>query len=79
MLAILGFSARFTGGGATLLKVSRLSSPDLRGGGGEGGWDEGRGCDFVCSKRGVWGLLGILKCLGEDDPEVEESGASADR
>jgi hypothetical protein len=77
--AILGFSARLTGGGATLLEASRLNSPDLRGGGGDGGREEDREGVFICSKRGVWGLLGILKCLGEDDPEVEESGASADR
>lgn len=40
LLATLGFSARLTGGGAALTKVSGLlSSPDLLGGGGDGGLD----------------------------------------
>jgi len=37
LLAILGFSDRFTGGGNGLNDVSRLNSPDRLGGGGEGG------------------------------------------
>lgn len=49
LLAILGFSALLTGGGAVLklLEGSRRISPDRRGGGGDGGRD---GCnlgDFV--------------------------------
>lgn len=36
---LLGFSARLTGGGILAIGglVSRLTSPDLRGGGGDGG------------------------------------------
>ena len=35
----------------------------------------------MSSKRGVWGLLGILKCRGDDPPEVEvaDVGVSAER
>ena len=46
--------------------ASLLSSADLRGGGGEGGWDAGKDGDFLASKSGVDGLLGILKCLGDE-------------
>ena len=35
--AILGFSERLTGGGPGFVGASLLNSPDLRGGGGEGG------------------------------------------
>lgn len=73
MLAILGFSIRLTAGGAGLTAASRLSSPDLRGGGGDGGCDRGRDGDLAGSRLGVCGLLGILKGLGEDVPEVELS------
>ena len=37
LLLILGFSDLLTSGGIPLNDISRLSSPDLRGGGGEGG------------------------------------------
>lgn len=37
LLATLGFSALLTTGGAGLGVASRRNSPDLRGGGGEGG------------------------------------------
>ena len=75
LLDIFGFSARFTGGGAPLNDDSLLISPDLLGGGGEGG---GLG-DFLESRRGVLGRLGIRKCLGEEPPEDAERGASVDR
>jgi hypothetical protein len=74
LLAILGFSARLTGGGGALKEASRRSSPDLRGGGGEGGLDAESWGDFPGSRRGVLGLLGILKCLGEDPPEAADNG-----
>lgn len=69
-----GFSARLTGGGTGLTSLtsrSLLNSPDLRGGGGEGGCDGVNRGDFRGSrtgvrgsKTGVWGRLGILKILG---------------
>jgi hypothetical protein len=68
--ATLGFSARLTAGGP-LAAASRLSSADLRGGGGDGGRDDGKDGDLVGSTAGVWGLLGILKGFGEDVPEGE--------
>ena len=37
LLATLGFSVRLTAGGAAFTAASRLNSPDLRGGGGDGG------------------------------------------
>jgi hypothetical protein len=79
LLPILGFSDRLIGGGPGFCEVSRLCSPDLLGGGGEGGCEGGRDGDLPGSKRGVFGLLGILKCLGEDDPDVADIGASVDR
>lgn len=79
LLPILGFSARLTGGGPAFGGASRLCSPDLLGGGGDGGWDGGREGDLPGSRRGVCGLLGILKCLGEEDPEAADSGASVDK
>lgn len=41
LLDILGLSARFMGGGPALKEEFLLTSPDLLGGGGEGGSDEG--------------------------------------
>ena len=79
LLPILGFSARLTGGGPGFCEVSRLCSPDLLGGGGEGGCEGGRDGDLPGSKRGVFGLLGIRKCLGEDVPDVADNGASVDK
>jgi hypothetical protein len=80
LLAILGFSDRLTGGGGALKEASRLNSPDLRGGGGEGGLDAESFGDFPGSGRGVLGLLGIRKCLGEDPPEtVADNGLEVDR
>jgi hypothetical protein len=78
LLAILGFSARLTGGGA-LKEVSRRSSPDLLGGGGDGGVEAESLGDFLGSRRGVPGLLGILKFLGEEVPETADKGVSVDR
>lgn len=69
MSATFGFSARFTGGGTILEGISRLISPDLRGGGGEGGCEGVNFGDLVESSVGVWDLLGIRKCLGEPVPE----------
>jgi hypothetical protein len=80
LLAILGFSALLTGGGALFMKeASRRNSPDLLGGGGEGGLDAESLGDFPGSKRGVPGLLGILKCLGEELPDTLDKGVSVDR
>ena len=61
LLAIFGFSDRLTGGGGALkvMDESLLISPDLRGGGGEGGRDGDSLGDFA-SIMGVCGLLGIL-------------------
>lgn len=65
----LGLSARFTGGGTIgdgFTSRSLFSSPDLRGGGGEGGWVVfGRGDDRRGSGLGVLDRLGILKGLEE--------------
>lgn len=60
---IVGFSARFTGGGTGF--ISRLNSPDRRGGGGDGGlepvvFESRRG-----SRTGEWVRLGILNVRGE--------------
>ncbi len=74
LLAILGFSDLLIGGGSALKEASRRSSADLRGGGGEGGLDAESLGDFPGSRRGVLGLLGILKCLGEDPPETADNG-----
>ena len=80
LLAILGFSARFTGGGAALTEGSGLlNSPDLLGGGGEGGLDAESLGDLPGSNRGVLGLLGILKCRGEETPEAAERGSFVER
>lgn len=79
LLPTFGFSARLTGGGPGFCETSRLCSPDLLGGGGEGGFDGGSEWDLPGSRRGVCGLLGILKCLGEEAPEVEDNGAPADK
>jgi hypothetical protein len=46
---IFGFSALFTGGG-TLDMASRRNSPDLRGGGGDGGCDADSFGDFPGSR-----------------------------
>ena len=78
LLAILGFSARLTGGGA-LKEASRRNSPDLLGGGGEGGLEAESLGDLPGSSRGVPGLLGILKCLGEEPPETADDGTSVDK
>lgn len=75
LLAILGFSDLLTGGGRGLYVDSRRTiSPDLRGGGGDGGCDGVSEGDLLGSNRGVCGLLGIRKCLGEEAPEVAEMG-----
>jgi hypothetical protein len=79
LFPILGFSARLTGGGPGFCGASRLCSPDLLGGGGEGGCEGGREFDLPGSRRGVFGLLEILKCLGEDVPGVADNGASMER
>lgn len=56
-----------------LASRSRLSSTDLRGGGGEGGWVVARrGDDRRGSKLGVLGRLGILK--GRDEGETGVAG-----
>lgn len=49
LLAIFGLSALFTAGG-TLIDPSRRNSPDLRGGGGEGGCDGDSFGDLLASK-----------------------------
>lgn len=58
---------------------SRRNSPDLRGGGGEGGRDAGSLGDLPASKRGVDGRLGILKCLGDEPPGTADNGLSTER
>ena len=67
---ISGFSARLTGGGiprpASLFSRSRLSSPDRRGGGGDGGCVGARRGDTRGSRTGVRGRLGILNCFVAD-------------
>jgi hypothetical protein len=78
LLAILGFSALLIAGGA-LLAASRRNSPDLRGGGGDGGRERGRDGDLAGSKPGESDLLGILKCLGEDVTGDEAVIVSAER
>jgi hypothetical protein len=65
---IFGLSARFTGGGTIRIgsRRSRLSSADLRGGGGDGGCE-----GLSCGDRprsivvGVCGRLGILNARGD--------------
>jgi hypothetical protein len=79
LLAIFGFSARFTGGGPFLNDGSRLSSPDLRGGGGDGGCEADSLGDFPGSNNGVCGLLGILKCFGEGACGVVGNEDSVDK
>lgn len=75
LLEILGFSDLLTGGGRGLYVDSRrIISPDLRGGGGDGGCDGVSEGDLLGSSRGVCGLLGIRKCLGEEVPEVADMG-----
>lgn len=73
LLAIFGFSARLIGGGIALKlwETSLRISPDLRGGGGEGGREGKSLGEFVDSIIGVCGLLGILKCRGEFVPDPE--------
>jgi len=81
LIAILGFSERLIGGGVGLRDTSRLISPDLLGGGGEGGL-AGRVDneeDLPISTVGVCGRLEILNCPGEDLPDVAEMGLSAER
>lgn len=78
LLAILGFSALLIVGGA-LLVASRRNSPDLRGGGGDGGRDRGREGDLAGSKPGESDLLGILNGLGEGVPGNEVAIVSAER
>lgn len=79
LLAIFGFSDLLIGGGGlNVMDVSLLISPDLRGGGGEGGLDGDNFGDLAESIIGVCGRLGILKFLGELVP-VEDGGASVDR
>lgn len=69
LLAIFGFSDLLTGGGGLKdADASLLISPDLRGGGGDGGRDGESFGDLVDSTIGVCGRLGILKCLGEFVP-----------
>lgn len=80
LLAILGFSARLIGGGTLFIKeLSRRNSPDLLGGGGEGGPDAESLGDFPGSRRGVPGLLGIRKFLGEEVVVTADRGVSVDR
>jgi hypothetical protein len=80
LLAILGFSALLIGGGALFMKeLSRRNSPDLLGGGGEGGPDAESLGDFPGSRRGVPGLLGIRKFLGEEVVVTADRGVSVDR
>ncbi len=74
---VLGLSARLTGGGTTdevFASRSRLSSTDLRGGGGEGGCGEvSRGDERRVSRPGVVGRLGILN--GRDGGVTGVGGA----
>lgn len=85
LLLILGLSARFTGGGLGFVAASwtsltsLLNSPDLRGGGGEGGREEDTLGGLPDSTRGVLGLLGSLKCLGDAPPEEADRGESVVR
>ena len=55
LLAIFGFSARFTGGGGALKLIdgSRRISTDLRGGGGDGGREGCSRGDLAESMSGV--------------------------
>lgn len=67
---IRGFSARLTGGGTDFGgggSLSRFSSADLLGGGGEGGCEAASLGDLLGSSIGVWGLLGILNGRGDGD------------
>lgn len=65
---LLGFSARFIGGGTTGLFIS----PERRGGGGDGGLTLGvrPGERRGSTTAGVCGLLGILKGRGGEEPSV---------
>jgi hypothetical protein len=78
LFPILGLSALLTGGGRGLKTDSLLTSPDLRGGGGDGGLDADNEGDLPASS-GVLGRLGIRKCLGEEPPGLGEKEASVDR
>lgn len=65
---ISGFSARLTGGGmvglpTSLFSRSLLSSPDRRGGGGDGGFEGVGRADTPDSWTGVRGRPGILNCF----------------
>lgn len=79
LAGILGFSKRLGGGagrgsGTGFAGASLRNSPDLLGGGGSGGCEAGEGDSnggFRDSTSGVWGLLGILKCLGDAAPGAE--------
>lgn len=51
--------------------MSRLNSPDRRGGGGSGGCVTATEGDFRISIIGVCGLLGIRKCRGDDGAVAE--------
>jgi hypothetical protein len=78
LLGILGFSARFTGGGGpigALEEASLRDSPELRGGGSGGCEKESEG-DLRKSNNGVCGRLGILKWRGDDEPVVKEDFVS---
>jgi hypothetical protein len=83
LAGILGFSKRLAGGagrGSVFAGASLRNSADLLGGGGSGGCEAEEGDNnggFRGSTRGVWGLLGILKCLGDETPGAEaDLGAS---
>lgn len=78
LFAIFGFSALLTSGGTILFSDgSRLTSPDRRGGGGEGGRDCTNFGAFAKSIFGVCGLLGIRKLFA--DPGPADSGTSVER
>lgn len=77
LAGILGFSRRLGTGAARgrgFAGGSLRNSPDLLGGGGSGGCEAGEGDNnggFRDSTSGVWGLLGILKCLADATPGAE--------
>lgn len=67
-IRLLGFSARFTGGGSAdcaLTSRSLRISTDRRGGGGDGGCEAASLGDRRGSMIGVCGRLGILKDRGD--------------
>jgi hypothetical protein len=64
-----GFSARLMGGGKAL-ESCLFSSPDLRGGGGDGGCEAVNRGDLRGSRTGVCGRLGILNGRGDPDGVV---------